>query len=166
MQEPYYFRSELYQYLLQSHPSYGFCVGRSDEAQSIWGLGEEKIELIWFDPAGNFRKVEQISWSEILTIEEPDLDDILTKATEFIREKFNLKAETVSVKRFWLENLEVGVEDFTETIKEFLLDRTQFDEEEVTNYEEILEEWKSEDQYVFWWGQDYYVNKKGFVETS
>ena len=166
MNEPYYFREERYEYKLRSHPSYGFYVGRSNNGQAIWGLGEDWIDIIWFDLAGNFERFEKIAFIDFIKAEGFQSDILFEKANNFIYQRFNLIDETVSLKRFWLEEIETGIEDLTETMKEFLSEPDAFDDEETIEYKEILEEWKNEGQYVFWWGQDFYVNKDGFVETS
>ena len=167
MNNPYYFRDENYHYKLQSHLPYGFWVGKSDKFQAVWGVNNNYAELIWFDLEGNFVSLDKVAFDDTSKISnELDFDEVTNKLIQNVRQKFGLADETILVKRFWLEKLEAGIEDLTETMKEFLTNSDSFEEEEAAEYKELIEDWKDEQQYVFWWGQDFYVSKEGFVETS
>ncbi len=60
----------------------------------------------------------------------------------------------------------VGIEDITDTIKEYLLNPSSFLKEEQEDLLNSFEEWKKLGQYAFWWGDNFYMGKDGDVESS
>lgn len=167
LEEPYYFRPESYLYSLQSHPDYYFCVGRSDTAQALWGLVGEEVYIIWFTFSGDMREGELLNRADLLaSTDKLDHNIVLDKATLYLQHEFNLEDQKISVKRFWLGDMDIGIEDVTDNIKECLVDSSSFTPDEIVDCEESLEIWKSEGQFAFWWEQNFYVSLDGFVETS
>jgi hypothetical protein len=167
MDSPYYFRDTNYQYKLQSHTTYGFRVGRSETSQAIWWVNNGYLEIIWFDSSGKFESTEGISNTVYVKGDKVDDSELLfKKACDFMQQKFGLRDETISVERFWLPELEAGIEDLTDTMKEFLNQPESFSDEEKDEYPGLIEEWKKDNDFVLWWGQDFYVNGAGFIETS
>jgi hypothetical protein len=166
-EEPYYFRPESYLYLLQSHPSYYFCVGRSDAVQALWGLVGKEIYVIKFTLSGDLKDAGWLNQTDLLISESIlDYDVTLDKVTAYLQNEFHLVDQTISIKRFWLSEVNAGIEDVTDNIKECLLEPSSFTPEEIEDCQESLEIWKSDEQFAFWWDQNFYMSSEGLVEAS
>ena len=145
MFEPYYFRSQSYRYSLQSHPTYYFYVGRSDTIQALWGLIGGDIYIFWFADSGELMRVEKFDINTLYSFSEKgNYQQRLELATNHFRQKFSLKDCSILVKRFWNREIKVGIEDVTDGLKEFLVDETSFDDDEIDDYKDLLEDWKTE----------------------
>ena len=88
MDSPYYFRDNNYRYKLQSHPDYGFRVGRSATAQALWSIDDDYLEIVWFDLSGKFEGTEGISTAVYFQAEDSDDPELLLeKGTDFLKQK-------------------------------------------------------------------------------
>jgi hypothetical protein len=77
-------------------------------------------------------------------------------------QELDFREAVIGVKRFWLPELWLGIEDLTDMLAEFYTDPERFE----LNPEDV-DLWKASDQYVFHAGcGDYYMNSKGEVESS
>lgn len=166
-EKPYYFRTEAYLYHIQSHPNYYFCVGASKDAQALWGVIGETVYLVWFSPKGDIQEIEAHPWSEFITsIDTRSYDSLLAAASLKFTDQYGLKTVPISVKRFWIQNIDAGIEDASDTIKEAIQFPERFNTEELFDSAESLEVWKSDGQYVIWWEQNYYMSREGAVVAS
>lgn len=167
IKKPCYFRSENYLYHIRTQPSYYFCVGASKSMQALWGIIGETVHLISFSITGDLLDVKSFGWNDFnSSIDEKSYDSLIWAASLRFVKEYDLESDTISVKRFWIENLNAGVEDVSDTIKEMIQSPEIFDSVELADCTESFEAWKQEDQYVFWWEQNYYMSKDGDVETS
>jgi hypothetical protein len=167
MNKPYYYRQNSYLYDIKSHPDYYFCTGYSDTIQALWGIIGEKIYLILFSRSGDLKTTKSFEAKEFISHFNSNLYDVLLeKVSHKFKNEYQLNEDLIRIKRFWISNLEVGIEDVTDNIKEFLLDPSEFQLDEQEDCKESFEEWKKEDQYVFWWEQSFYMGKYGDVESS
>jgi hypothetical protein len=111
MDKPYYFRALDYSYNIKSHSDYFFVTGVNANRQFLL-LEDSDFDLLIFDKAGCFleRKI----------FLEPDCESVFRLV--------GAQEEMISVKRFWIEDLEVGIEDFPSFIKEYILEPSTYDE--------------------------------------
>jgi hypothetical protein len=167
-QTPLYFRDVSYLYSLKSHPTYGFCVGRNEKVQAIWGLVGWTTYLLVFSSTGDLLNVQQFSSAElgVLDSQGNSPDQILQAATRRFMQEYELSPEAVAVKRCWIGDAMIGIEDVTDNIKESIQFPSSFTDEELEDCSDSLNEWKADEQFVLWWAQSYYVSKEGDVETS
>jgi hypothetical protein len=164
---PCYFRPGTYLYNIKPHQGYYFCVGASKTLQALWGLIGETVYLVLFSPAGEIENVAAIGGNAFFQSPHIETHAVLLQAASkrFIGQ-YGLESVKISVKRFWLENINVGIEDVSDSLKEMIQSPETFDAEELADCSESLELWKAEEQYVFWWEQTYYMTKEGDVTTS
>jgi len=96
-----------------------------------------------------------------------DLRKILKQVSEDLIREFDLAGDEIKVKRFWLPEYRVGIEDVTDDLKEYLQgDLGDVDSSELESYGDSLNEWKLDGMHAFWWEQSFYVNRLGVIETS
>ena len=165
---PYYVRDEGHRYVLQSHPSYYFRVGRSVGQQFLWGLLFDRQLTVEFDLNGCLQNHE-VNRLESLAVDSEGCvaDSMLEEMSRGLERRVSVVADVpISVLRFWLPALDVGIEDLGSTLKEFIIKPEEFSTEEVKEYEHILPDWTAAGKYVFQWNNDFYVDARGNVETS
>lgn len=167
--EPYYFRPATWLYALQSHPTYWFCVGRSEETQAIIGMRGDEFVTITFEPGGDLTAIERANWAcEVVGVEVhlPLLREIFLAYVERRRACMGLSDAPIRIHRFFDQGLWAGIEDVADDLKEFALDQEGADRAEREDLEDSLAWWREEGQYVFWWGPDHWVNEQGEVVAS
>ena len=66
----------------------------------------------------------------------------------------------ISVKPYWLPEYWTGIEDIPQGLRE-ILEYPEEDEEEHRLELEDLDNWIREGNFVFWWGENHYINRDG-----
>jgi hypothetical protein len=155
---PYYFRPPDYRYRLYSERGYGWWTGVVRGDQQLY-LGPTAVLL--FDRKGGLLRVEDKSLYPVPK-EWRDRPCASAECSEAWPRELGFKEAVIEVKRFWLPELWIGVEDMPDTLAEFYTDPERFELEPGD-----VDSWKESDQYVFHAGcGDYYMNSEGGVETS
>jgi hypothetical protein len=77
-----------------------------------------------------------------------------------------LRNECIRVNRFSLPQYSVGIQDVSEDLEKYVLDPNSHDISQQHDLEATLQAWKEESLYVFWWGEDLYVDNEGLVSSS
>ena len=149
---PLYYRESDYLYTLRSHVNYYFCVGESPDLKHLWGPAEETVAHLLFKPDGELWKVKDYPWSDFV----PEFDStsypvLLELASKRLSVEFQMVQRPISVKRFWLDGRNIGIEDLPEDMKEFLLHPERFNDTERREYEASVERWK-ESLFLFFSG--------------
>ena len=76
----------------------------------------------------------------------------------------------ICIQKFFLEEDYTGIQDLPEHFLDYLNNKDDgevYDPETKESYEEIIAEWKKKNNFVFWWGNDYYIDgETGEVESS
>lgn len=121
-----------------------------------------------FDLQGNLLGHELLQLQQMTPDwHQHSLESLMNIATLKTQSKFEIREDAViEIGRFWLPRIGVGIEDLSDTLKEYVVTPDHFSEEERNEYSHILSEWLTSGRYVFHWGQDFYVDAKGSVETS
>jgi hypothetical protein len=155
---PYYYRPPDYRYCLFSELGYGWWTGIVRDHQQLF-LGPTAVLL--FDCDGNFMRVEDKQLYPVPK-EWRERTPARAECSEEWPHKLGYKEAVIEVKRFWLPNLWIGIEDMPDLLAEFFTDPERFELDP-----DDVEAWKATDQYVFHAGcGDYYMNSEGGVETS
>ncbi len=72
---------------------------------------------------------------------------------------------TIKVKKFWLAKHLLGIEEYPSHFQEALSAPT-IDVAEKTEIINSIELWKEQNQFVLWWGNDYWLDQTGSVISS
>ncbi len=162
MHQPYYFRSPEFRYTLRSNIAYGWWTGVIlGERQLLRSVGA----TVLFDRSGDLIRVEGI---EEYPIPAEWRDD--PKGSERVRPPWAVALEyqecPIRVRRFWIPDRWLGVEDMPDILSEYFTDRQAFLAHGDVRPEDA-ETWKRSGQLVFHCGcGDYWLNSRGYVETS
>jgi hypothetical protein len=133
MGEPFYIRPPEFLYCLRTNPAYGWETGVTDDGSQVLRC---KRHWLVFDPAGH-----------------------LLQASD---EPVGFRHRPIEVRRFWLPERSVGVEDLPDTLAEFY---TAPDEYQMEPGDP--EAWISAGQFVFYPGwSEYIMGPGGRVEAS
>jgi hypothetical protein len=158
MHEPFYVRPIDYRYTLASEPVYGWWTGRIRGGRQLL-LGVNAVLL--FDEEGNLQQIEGIErypvphgWQEVPPSQSNGNVSWLVK--------LEFDERPIRIKRFWLPELWLGIEDLPDGLAEYYTSPETFELEP-----EDVQWWTEVGQYVFHAGcGDYYMNREGGVETS
>lgn len=73
---------------------------------------------------------------------------------------------TISVKKFFLPELWLGIRDLPDHYQEFLDQPENANEEERHYYPKEIDAWRECGNFVLWWNEDYDLNEDGELESS
>jgi hypothetical protein len=131
--EPYWFRSPEHRYCLGTNTEYGWTTGIAEDGRQVLHNGKYRIA---FDPEGTLLGLID---SQPISCDLP-----------------------ISVLRFWIPDIWVGVEDLPESLADYFLNPDEFSQEP-----NDVDLWLLNGMFVFNNGwSDYYVSREGRVETS
>lgn len=159
--------SRLYQ--LQSHPFSGFYTGRTKSGQQVLiGQYYNAILIILFTMQGTLEAVKK---HVFLDTQRVPLD-----LTPYEREQFQASLYTqmhaldfieqpITLQEFFTSP-GVGIEPFPSYCFDFLADENAFPPEEQKWYRDLIHQWQEKENFVFYWGNDYYCNKSGEITSS
>jgi uncharacterized protein (TIGR02996 family) len=127
--------------------------GDRRQALLLDDIGE--VLVLLFDLAGRLREVQ--TWPQF------DLDTPLPALTE----ELGFRPATIRVRKFALPDNELGIEDLPSWHADFLAHPDRFTPEEQEHHLDFLKTvWDANDQFVFRWGNDYWVDRRGEVVAS
>jgi hypothetical protein len=95
--------------------------------------------------------------------EDPFFQDRVQSVMQQWQDELAFSEGTAVLERFRIPELLIGIEDLPRHFQRFLNDPTEFSSEEQSNYPDIIREWQMNGNFVFWWGEDYYVDRDGNV---
>jgi len=162
MHQPFHFRPPEQRYTLRSDMACGWWTGTiRGEQQFLRSVGA----AVTFDRAGELVRVEGV---EGYPVPAEWRDD--PKGSERVRPPWAIALEfeecPIRVKRFWIPERWLGVEDMPDILAEYFTDRAAFLAHGDVRAEDA-ESWKGSGQFVFHCGcGDYWLNSRGDVETS
>lgn len=165
MDTPYYYRQDSHLYRLAAAPHYCWYTGRKRRQQLLLGVADDKFVKVAFDENGAVLQFD----STILTKTQiPDWIETPTGPGLAYQQLVDLGLECsdIDIRRFWIPDLRIGIEDLFDTGKDLRLNRASFTEEEFQDTLDSIEIWESLDQFVFWWHSDFYIGPAGQVESS
>ena len=172
-------QAESHLHLIQSGQGYFDAGMTADGRQVLMGLYCPDIVALFFDFSENLvnhesRRLEFLQRSGVHVDGEPiegmvgvyDIFDkqILQRIAAW-QEELGLRPATIRIKRFFLDELGIGIEDYPDHFGETLDDPNASDEEKADMLESIGL-WDAEEQFVLFWGNDYWLNGSGRVVSS
>jgi hypothetical protein len=162
-------------YHLKTHEPYGFCTGKCGDEQLIIGvLGRDLLRLT-FDCDGDYKRTKKTKLpSKIdknLRQRFPDKEDPELAA---LLEDEQIEDCDIDVRRFFDAENDVGIKDLPGTYAQYLDGEARYlageteetREQEKAWIESEIEQWKLRGDYVFYWINDFFVNKLGEVVSS
>jgi hypothetical protein len=173
-------RGQSYVYPIQSHEYYDFQAGMTGDGRSVlMGLLCPYLVAISFDAQGNLREVQRrflefLQASGMLVDREPIdgqvrsyniYDERIPERLAGWQREIGFSPSTIRVKRFFVPDLGVGVQDCPAHFAEILADPDET-EEEKDSIRESLREWETDGQFVLLWGNDYWLDSRGEVTSS
>lgn len=162
MHQPFYFRPPEYRYTLRSEMGYRWWTGVLEDDRQFWrGVGT----AVTFDRAGKLLRVEEV---ESYPIPPEWYHD--PSGAQRVRPPWAVDLDfeecPIRVRRFWVPERWLGIEDMPKILSEYFTDREAFLAHGDVRAEDA-ESWKALGQFVFLAnGGDYWINSRGDVETS
>ncbi|MEO7719700.1 MAG: hypothetical protein ABIY70_26135 [Capsulimonas sp.] len=152
--------SARHSYSIQNNTFY-FHTGRlSDGGQAILGVQMPTLLMVKFDADGNYVEV-------VVKDFPPDLSfDELSEHLKSWRAELGITPATISVKQFFLKDIWVGIQDLPDHYLEVLRNPENFDAEELAELQEDIRIRQEQGDFVFYWCEDYYLDRSGEVTSS
>ncbi len=164
-------------YILAPNDDYGWYTGRTtDNRQALMGLdvnaeicvlfdaNGEKLESIerCFDRDGN-RVTEAVTdWPFHLT--ESASTQVMSRFEHWLQSTI-AKRCPITIKEFGVDNRFIGIEPMPSDYAEYLANPTSIDDEDRNEMPTLIEDWLTDNLYVFWWNEDYWMNPDGSVNS-
>ncbi len=150
-------RGQDYLYPIQTHEEYGFFAGLGGDGRPVLMLATDfEILAIFFDSNGNLTEIQKRTVPRFHYAE----------ALPSWQKEMNFKPGTIRVKKFFLPEYEAGIEDLPEHLAEFLANPEGYEKDERDRLSEFIQGWIQRGQFVFLWGNDYWVDNTGEVTDS
>lgn len=155
---PFYIRPPDHRYRLFSERVSGWWTGLvQGDRRMLCG----PTSILFFDHDGSLIRVED---KRLYPVPEEWWNSSLASAecSETWPKELQFKEAVIELKRFWLAEQWIGIEDMPDGLAEFYTNQEKFEMEP-----EDVHWWIESGQYVFHSGcGDYYMNSEGGVETS
>ena len=155
-------------YPILSQECYGFFAGvTADRKQVLMGLLCPDLVALFFDSDGNLLSTERRSVEFFQGVAPPyNIHD--QRIPGLIRQwqaELGFESTTIQVKRFFSDQLLVGIDDYPSHFEEILADPSESEEEKESIRMEMTE-WDELGQFVLVWGNDYWLDSTGDVTSS
>jgi hypothetical protein len=155
-------------YPIQSHESYFFYAGVTpDDQQVLMGLCCPNLVAFYFDAEGNLLKVAERPVAFFQGVVPPyDIyDKRIAPLLKAWRKEIGVRPVTISVKKFFSSEHDIGIEDYPSHFEEILSDpKTTKDERR--DVQNSITLWDEDGQFVLLWGNDYWLDSSGEVVSS
>lgn len=157
-------------YPVVSHKHYGFYAGRlADGRQALVTVGmRDALHVHFFDPAGDFLGVEQLTPQFEREPEEPYLDRNDEELHAFLQAELGFRPDRIRIKRVEHADAEFSIEPMPESYEDFLRDPNQDwmpDEHRRAQWYHV-HKWLKEGEFVLLCGNDYWLDQTGEVTSS
>lgn len=175
MSMSWFSRNKDYLYTIQSDPFYYYTGVTSDGFQALLVLYYPSVITLLFDSDGNLVEVSETPLSESMQREAERYgfyDTFLQEGAErkilWHIEQRGFKQEPIKVKRFFLPQYHIGIEDFPEGFREILLQPSHYSTEDLLLAENASNRWLSEGMFELWLNPDSYrwIKGGGEIESS
>jgi hypothetical protein len=129
----------------------------------LFGAASPEVVGVFFDKSGDFlgSVAEPVG-------PRPNEDDEAAayRTLAGLQRTIGLTPASISIKKFWLADRQVGISDLPEHYQDFLNNPGEFDERRRAELSGDVQRWFLEGDFVLWWGEDYYLDKDGDVSSS
>jgi hypothetical protein len=161
-------------YTIQNNEIY-YWTGRDRNHQQVMlGLLAPDILIYRFDMDGNYLKCERAA-----LINNPKKDDetgiyvldstfMARFSSELVKVKhlIGYQARTIRINEFFDLEHYVGILPYPSDYQNFLDSPDGFSDEEKRIYESHVSRWDKDGNFVFCWGEEYWMNSEGEIESS
>jgi hypothetical protein len=150
----------------------GVC---ADSRQGIMGLLCPEVVAVFFDAEGNYLGCEARPWSK----EAGDIagnpphnifgvyfQALIAEQMEEWQTELRFRKATIRVKEFWVKGRPVGIEELPSHLRDIETAAWIANEEERQGLRESRDRWLAEGNFVFWWAKDFFMSRKGEVEST
>jgi hypothetical protein len=166
-------------YAIQPVQGY-FDVGMTgDGRQVLMGLSCPDLVAVFFDPAGDLLGVERRQMDFLqcggVLVDGKPIEGAVGDYNIYDRripprllawqDEVDFRPATIRVKRFFIPELGIEIEDYPEHFGEILDDPNSSDEEKA-DVRDSMETWDADGQFVLYWGNDYWLDDTGEVVSS
>ncbi|BDI30148.1 hypothetical protein CCAX7_21990 [Capsulimonas corticalis] len=129
-----------------------------------------ELIMVEFDAVGNYLNLivkAPIHDPQVLSLGSAALIyDILPPELIQWQREIGFAPATISVKKFFLEDQWIGIQDLPDHFQEVLDNPDDYDEEERKDADEEILRWKEEGTFVLKWCEEYWLSRDGDVESS
>lgn len=143
-----------------------FFTGKDPEGQMIiCGVLLPFFTAVIFDKDGNYLRIERKRIDKIKNGDGfiyREEDDIRNYGIEDFIQDLNLNQEKIYIKKFFLDEEYIGIEDVPYHLNEEVIGANS----NLSEIEEDMKDWIDGGCFVFNWGNDYYIDSEGLVDSS
>jgi hypothetical protein len=144
--------------------------------QVILGLHYPDFVALFFDQDGNLIDVQtkevpdptknEEFWGPYLTFPAQHQKNARRALRAWLKD-MRFKPGTVRVKKFYLPDRPIGIQDLPQHLEEFL-NKPEIieDREERAQWYGDINDWRKEGMFVFSFGKDYWMDKNGGIEST
>jgi hypothetical protein len=154
-------------YPIQPDQGYFDAGTASDGRQALMGLYCPDLVAIAFDQAGDLLGCERrhLEFLHQRGGVYDIYDERIPPRLLAWQEEMGFRSATIRVRRFFLDDLWIDIEDYPDHFGEILEDPEALDEEHDEN-RGSMRTWDAEGQFVLLWGNDYWLDGTGEVVSS
>lgn len=154
-------------YAIKPDEGYFSAGVKPDGQQVLIGLFCPNLVAFHFDRDGKLLRSEQRPVPFVKDVTPPyDIDDErIQPMIETWKAEMRFRPATISVRKFFSDEHDIGIEDYPSHFHEILSDPAA-DEEEKAGVRESMELWDKDGQFVLLWGNDYWLDESGRVVSS
>jgi hypothetical protein len=164
-------RDNDYRYTLNPQER-SFETGTAEGSQVLLGLWFPYLVAVFFDSNGDLVSNEQRQLSsdaEALgrcSFHSKEFRHHVMLERALWENELHFVSGPISVKKFSLPYYELAIEDYPSFIREVLADPTNHSVEDAKGAQDLLGIWEEVGQFVFYWTNDYWMNRDGEVVAS
>jgi len=144
-------------YTVQSDPHYGILAGQSTGHQWLISENPDGHLLVKFGPSG------ELTEPLLLKADQPKQR---AERLEDWKAEVGFETKPIRIRKFYLDRYQLGIADLPSGMQEAVDSPDEFDEEELEMVMADIDGWLKDGQFVLKWGNEYYMNAAGEVESS
>jgi hypothetical protein len=124
-----------------------------DKRQVLMGIQSHELIAVFFDSKGHLLEVQ------VREISGDRTNEALLEWKRAIR----YKPKTITVRKFFLYDRYIGIEVFPRHFSEFLENPNDpiYDDQQRLSLSSEITKWGERGDFVVWWNEEYWVDKKG-----
>lgn len=152
-------------YPIKHEPGYFHAGATGDGRQVLMGLYCPNLVAIYFDRSGELQGTERRPLEFLWPRGESNdiYDERIGPRLRAWQDEMGFRPETIRVKRFFIT--ELGIEIYPEHFGEILADPEASDEDK-DDIRDSMRAWDADEQFVLFWGNDFWLDGTGEVVSS
>lgn len=157
-------------YHIKNDANYFYAGRIKNGKQVLMGIQAPEIIVIEFDEEGNCSNtILRIISKELLptqqSISVSETDELTTKLHVWQNE-LGFVPGTISVKIFFLTDRWIGIRDLPDHYQNVLDRPEDYSDDRRRDLLEDIRQWKKQGDFVLYWDEEYYLNRRGEVDSS